>query len=40
VSNASAEVERVKGEKQLGVVCTKVVVQGKGGDESTKRSIV
>jgi len=36
VGNAWVEVGRAKWEKQLGVVCTKVVIQGKGGDESTE----
>jgi len=30
----------VKGEKELSVVCIKVVVQGKGRDESTERGSV
>jgi len=36
VSNARVEVGWVKGEKQLGVFCINVVVQGKGDDESSE----
>ena len=35
VGNASVEVGRIKRVK-TGVVCIKVMVQGKGGDESTE----
>jgi len=34
-SNAQVKVGWVKGEKELSVICVKVVVEGKSGDEST-----
>jgi len=36
MGDAWVEVGRVKWEKQLGVVCIKVMVEGKGGDESAE----
>jgi len=38
VSNAGVEVGKVKREEELSVICMEVVVQGKGGDNCTKRS--
>ena len=40
MSNAGVEVEvgRMKRNEESSVICTEVVVQGKGGDKSTKRS--
>ena len=36
MGDAWVEVGRVKWEEQLGVVCIKVMVEGKGGDESAE----
>ena len=38
MSNAGVEVGRMKREEELSVICIEVVIQGKGGDKSTKRS--
>jgi len=40
VGNAGVEIEGKMRKKQLGVVCIKVVVQGKGGDESNEGASV
>ena len=38
VSNAGVKVGRMKRKEKLSVICIEVVVQGKGGYKSTKRS--
>jgi len=40
VRNASVKVEWVEREKQLSVICIKVVIKGKRRDQSTERNSV
>jgi len=40
VINACVKVEWVEREEELSVICIKMVVKGKGGDQSTERCSV